>query len=230
MDPVPLTLAGVQRLAWEGLVLPGRQPVAVPDTVLAPGVVLVTGPPGAGKSLLLRVLATLAVPRRGQVHYPWPAPGGEPVSFPGAGPGALAAVRGCTGYVPQEGRVVRGMKVAAALAYLAALRAVPEPRKAVAAALRRWGLDGAAGQRLEELSGGQWRRWLLAQSLLARPALWILDEPARGLDHDGVILLRAALEEYRAAAAGGRPVWAVVVDSEGRLVDLADQCLVLPAR
>ncbi|ADU50632.1 ABC transporter related protein [Thermaerobacter marianensis DSM 12885] len=217
-------------LAWQGLVLPGNRPIPIPDGFAAPGVTLVEGPAGSGKSLFLRVLATLAVPRAGRVRYPWPGRDGSLVTFPGAGPDDLARVRGCTGYVPQEGRVLQGMKVASALAYLAALRAVPDARQAVAAILARWGLAGAAGQRLEELSGGQWRRWLLAQSQLTRPALWILDEPARGLDHGGVELLREALEGYRSAAARGALVWAVVVDSEGRVADLADQHLVLSSR
>ena len=207
--------------------LPAKRPIPIPDGRLLPGVTLVEGPSGSGKSLFLRVLATLATPRSGRVAYFWKGAGDEPLVFPGTAPDDLARIRARIGYVPEAGRVLQGMRSGSALHYLAAVRAVPEPRKAVAEALTFWGLAETASQPLDQLSGGQWRRWLLAQSWLVRPALWILDEPARGLDHEGTALLRSVLEAYSAAASAGDPVWAVVVDSEGRVADLAGEHLVL---
>lgn len=203
---------------------PGTPPaIALQDVTLRlyPGVTLVTGLPGAGKSTLLRVLATLLPPASGEVRYPWGRAATGAAMPAGAAAEAPWAVRGLIGYVPQQGRVAGGLTVEAALQYLAAVRAVVDHRGRARALIARWGLSDVRARSLDRVSGGQQRRWLLAQSRLNDPALWILDEPARGLDYDGIRILREELAAYADAAARGEPRYAVLVDSEGRLHDLA---------
>ena len=65
------------------------------------------------------------------------------------------------------------------------------------------GLDGAAGRRVKGYSLGMRQRLGLASALLGEPELLMLDEPANGLDPEGVRWLRDFL---RAFAKGGRTV------------------------
>ncbi len=177
---------------------------------LAPGVTLVRGAGGAGKSTLLRALATLQPLSEGSIRYPWGS----------ASPAGLPRIRARIGYVPQENRLTQGLTVEQALRYLAAVRGLAGGSPAVASLLERWGLAPARAKRLCELSSGEGRRWLLAQSRLGDPELWLLDEPLRSLDADGVQTLRAELALYIRPATA-TPRYAVAVAHDGRLDDLA---------
>lgn len=63
------------------------------------------------------------------------------------------------------------------------------------------GLTGAAGKRVGGYSLGMRQRLGLAVALLAEPAALVLDEPANGLDPEGVRWLRGLLDDF--ATAGG---------------------------
>ena len=182
---------------------PGRPPVIALTGVslrLQPGVTLVRGPGGAGKSTLLRVLATLQPIDAGAVRYPYRG----------------AALRAHIGYVPQDNRFVQALAVEDGLRYLAGVRGVSGD---VATLIARWGLEPLRRTRLLQLSSGEARRWLLAQSQLLDPDLWLLDEPLHGLDAWGVQTLRTELARY---AAPGSDRYAVVVSHDPSLDDLAD--------
>ena len=186
---------------------PGRPAVTALEGLtlgLQPGVTLLQGPVGAGKTTLVRALAGLRRPDGGSIHYPW-------------NPATLAQVRSRVGYVPQENRLTPPLSCEAALRYLAATRGLPAGRADVAALLARWGLALARHKRLDRLSSGEARRWLLAQSQLVSPDLWLLDEPLHGLDAWGLRTLRAELARYAAPGAGR---YAVVVSQDPRLDDL----------
>ncbi len=187
---------------------PGRPPTLALAGVslrLRPGLTFVRGPSGAGKSTLLRVLARLQPLAAGAVRYPWTA----------------REVGARTGYVPQDNRLVQTLAVEDALRYLAGVRGLPAGRRDVAPLIARWGLGEARRERLGRLSAGEARRWLLAQSQLLNPDLWLLDEPLHGLDAWAVATLRAELARY--APAAGR--YAVVVSHDPRLDDLAGAAL-----
>ncbi len=182
----------------------GRPPVVALAGVtlhLRPGITLVHGSSGAGKSTLLRVLAGLQPPGSGAVRYPWP----------------VRQVGAHTGYVPQENRLVQTLAVEDALRYLAGVRGLPCGRTHVAGLVARWGLDGQRRTALCRLSAGETRRWLLAQSQLLDPDLWLLDEPLHGLDPWGMATLRHELARY--APGAGR--YAIVVAHDLPLDDLA---------
>lgn len=186
----------------------GRQPVVALQELslqLQPGVTVVHGPAGAGKTTLLRVLATLQPLAAGSVQYPWTGSG----------------LRARIGYVPQENRIPRSLSCEDGLRYLAAVRGLMMGGPGLVALLARWGLGPVRAQRLDHLSAGEARRWLLAQSQLLHPDLWILDEPLRGLDTSAFQTLRGELAGYARLAASGTLCYAVVASHDHRLDDLA---------
>ncbi len=182
---------------------------------LRPGVTLIHGPSGAGKSTLLRIVATLLSPDQGRVRYPWE----------NDGPGGLDRLRAHIGYVPQESRLTQTLSCVDALRYLAAVRGLPGGRRDVESLLARWGLWPVRARRLDRLSAGEARRWLLAQSQLASPDLWVLDEPLRALDAEAVQTLRAELALYATSIRTGLPRFALVAAQDSRLDDIARQAV-----
>ena len=76
-------------------------------------------------------------------------------------------------------------------------------------ALERVGIAGLGRRQLAALSGGQFQRALLAQALLRRPELLVLDEAAQGLDQPGEARFYRLIEQIRARArlrrADGEP-------------------------
>jgi len=152
----------------------------------------VLGPNGAGKTTLMRALLGLVRPSGGTV-----AVLGAPAAFGNP----------AVGYMPQHRATVAGMR----------LRGWDFVAGAVAG--HRWGLpllDGAgrrevarvlalvdatalARRPLRDLSGGERQRLLLAQALLGRPKLLLLDEPLMSLDphhqHAVVTLVRDLQQE-----------------------------------
>jgi len=131
------------------------------------------GPNGAGKSTTLRILATLTHPTTGDA---WIA---------GASIRSKAdRIRHALGYMPQELAFPGWMRGQDFLEYAAALSEVPsgERRARAAEMLDFVGLTGAAKRRIRGYSGGMKGRLGLAQALIHRPAVALLDEPAATLD------------------------------------------------
>lgn len=74
-------------------------------------------------------------------------------------------------------------------------------KRRVAEVLEEVDLASAAGKRVGKLSTGMRQRLGLASALLGEPELLVLDEPANGLDPDGIRWLRRFLRAY--SASGG---------------------------
>jgi heme exporter protein A len=156
----------------------GRRLVEGLSFALPPGgALLVTGPNGAGKSSLLRVLAGLARPAGGTIERP------ERVALL-AEQAALDPERTLGAALDFWGRVDGGGDVTAALAAV--------------------GLGELADVPVRFLSTGQRRRAALARVVMAGAALWLLDEPATGLDVGAVTTLEALMAAHR--AGGGMAV------------------------
>lgn len=158
------------------------------DLELHRGVIGLLGPNGAGKTTLLRLVATAMPPSAGRIVV--------------CGQDTTATVAGRTqarrslGYLPQEVSFPRGMTVFGFLDYVGVLKewsARHDRHREVARVLELVDLRDRARKRISVLSGGQRRRLALAQALLGRPELLVLDEPTTGLDPEQRASLRATL-------------------------------------
>jgi ABC-2 type transport system ATP-binding protein len=186
--------------------------VAVDDLTLSvpPGEVFgLVGPNGAGKTSTFRVLTTLMEPTYGEVLI--------------AGIDVLEDVenaRRIIGYMPDLAPVPSDLKVAEFLEFHAAAYGIGNKaarRDRVAECLEEVDLTDQRDKWCKELSRGQTQRVVLAKTLLHRPRVLILDEPASGLDPLARRDLRNAL---RRLAANG----ATVFVSSHILSELAEMC------
>jgi len=148
------------------------------------GLLRVEGANGSGKSTLLRLLAGIDAPSAGRISGR-PACAYVPERFPAALP--LTAL----GYLTALGRV-HGLRRAAAV-------------RAAGEWLERFGAGTHARTPLSELSKGSSQKVAVAQALLARPGLLVLDEAWTGLDQAARAVLDRAVTER--VADGGTVVF-----------------------
>jgi ABC-2 type transport system ATP-binding protein len=134
------------------------------------------GPNGAGKTTALRMLAGLTRATAGMATV-----AGIPVGADGL------EVRRRLGYLEQDPRTYGWMTGREQLRMLGRLHGLVEPglSMAVADALARVDLAGAADRRSGTYSGGMRQRLGVAGALVHRPPLVILDEPVSALDPEG---------------------------------------------
>lgn len=145
------------------------------------------GPNGAGKSTLMRILVALMEPTSGEVNV-----------FGYDLRKQRKEVRRMLGYLPQDFRFFAKYKTYEFLDYAARLSGMnnrKERRRAVDAMLERVGLFDVRERYADKLSGGMKRRLGIAQALIHRPKLIIVDEPTTGLDPEERIRFRNLLAE-----------------------------------
>jgi len=175
---VCLTLGGRAVLAGVSLDIAAREFVGV------------LGPNGAGKTTLMRAILGLVPPSRGAIRVLGrPAARGNPA----------------VGYMPQIRATVASPRLCGWDFVAAVLNGhrlgLPIPGKAgrveVDRALDLVGARELAVRPLAEISGGERQRLLLAQALIGRPRLLLLDEPLISLDprhQRGVVALAKSLQ------------------------------------
>ncbi|PSL00226.1 ABC-type multidrug transport system ATPase subunit [Murinocardiopsis flavida] len=157
------------------------------DAEFGPGVVGLLGPNGAGKTTLLRLLAGVLRPRTGRVEA-----GGHDLRTGGG----RRALRRELGYLPQEAALPPDMSPRGFLDYAGLLKGMADPGERhdqAAGLIERLGLAAEADRRLGSLSAGARRRVGVAQALMGRPRLVLLDEPTADLDLEERIRLRTVL-------------------------------------
>jgi ABC-2 type transport system ATP-binding protein len=132
------------------------------------------GPNGAGKSTLMRTIATLQEPDSGTIFLD--------------GIDVLKeknAVRQTLGYLPQEFGVYPKLNAVDMLSHLAVMKGITqagERKDMVDTLLRQTNLWDFRKKALGTYSGGMKQRFGIAQALLGKPRLIIVDEPTAGLD------------------------------------------------
>jgi ABC-2 type transport system ATP-binding protein len=141
------------------------------------------GPNGAGKSTTMRMLVGLSAPDGGEARIL----GGRYRDLPNPGRRVGILLDASAQHAGRRGRE--------ALAVSARTMGVPVQR--VDALLERVGLDDAAARRrVGAYSLGMRQRLGLAHALLGDPEVLILDEPANGLDPEGMRWMRGLLRDF----------------------------------
>ena len=171
----------------------GRDAVVDVHLSVEPGqVVGVLGPNGAGKTTLIRMLLGLLRPTAGTGSMDGPA-----------------------GYLPERFATYDALSVRSYLRFMARVKSVPEAD--VARVMGMAGVADLARRPTGRLSKGQRQRVGMAQALLGRPPVYVLDEPTQGLDPRQVVEARALV---RRLAGDG----AAVLFSTHLLAEAASVC------
>jgi ABC-2 type transport system ATP-binding protein len=132
------------------------------------------GPNGAGKSTLMRTIATLQEPDSGTIFL-------DNIDVLKD----KNAVRQTLGYLPQEFGVYPKVSAMDLLSHLAVMKGIThagERKASVEALLQQTNLWDFRKKALNTYSGGMKQRFGIAQALLGKPRLIIVDEPTAGLD------------------------------------------------
>ena len=145
------------------------------------------GPNGAGKSTLMRILVTLMEPTSGEILVD-----GMDIRH------HRREIRKMAGYLPQDFRFFARLRSWEFLDYaarLAGMNSRKERRERIDEMLTSVGLYEFRNRMANKLSGGMKRRLGIAQALIARPTLIIVDEPTTGLDPEERIRFRNLLSD-----------------------------------
>lgn len=141
---------------------------------------------GAGKTSLMRILATLSVPSSGEIH------------MNGISIKETYKIREIIGYLPQDFSFYGNMSVYGAMDYLGVLSNIPDKirRERISVLLEQVNLKEDMRTKVKALSGGMKQRLGIAQALLHNPQILIVDEPTAGLDPEERIRFRNLLSEF----------------------------------
>jgi len=144
------------------------------------------GPNGAGKSTTMRLITQFYEPDTGDVLFD---------GFPLAERSREAKRR--IGYLPENNPLYGEMLVSEYLEFVARLRDLTgsEGGQALDEAVARTGIGNVFYRPIGELSKGYKQRVGLAQAILHRPDLLVLDEPTEGLDPNQRVEIRRLISE-----------------------------------
>jgi heme exporter protein A len=157
---------------------------AVSLTINAGECLVFAGRNGSGKTTLLRIAAKLVRPSRGTVNF-----SGE------SSVEKATAMR--PGFVAHATMVYDELTAEENLLLFAQLQNVAQPGKRVEALLEEVGLTDRRASLVRTFSRGMRQRVAIARALLHEPSILLFDEPATGLDPQGVAWLAEAIRRLR---------------------------------
>jgi ABC-2 type transport system ATP-binding protein len=143
------------------------------------------GPNGAGKTTLMKILTGYLQPDEGTASVA----GIDVVADP-------LAAQARIGYLPENAPVYREMAVQEYLTMIARLRGVAESdkQKLISEAVYATGLEKYLTRPIGHLSKGYRQRVGIAQAILHKPEILILDEPTTGLDPTQIAEIRNLIQ------------------------------------
>lgn len=153
--------------------------------VVAPGeCVVFAGRNGSGKTTLLRIAARLVRPSRGTLSFSSESQAGD-----------ARSIR--PGFVAHATMVYDELTAEENLLLFARLQEVEQPENRVETLLNEVGLSDRRASLVRTFSRGMRQRVAIARALLHEPSVLLLDEPATGLDPQGVTWLAEAIRRLR---------------------------------
>lgn len=159
------------------------------SVTLTTGVHGILGPNGAGKSTLMQILTYNLNATEGDVLWNGKSIWKDRQSY-------------CTnlGYMPQQQAMYPTFTAKEYLQYMGRLKQINpvDLSRAINQSLEQVGLQDVAYKRIATFSGGMKQRLLLAQAILAKPSILILDEPTAGLDPHQRIAIRNIISQMAA--------------------------------
>jgi len=155
--------------------------------LLAGDIFALLGPNGAGKTTTLRMLAGLIDPSSGGVRVD-----GEAMSRR-----AAPRLRSRIGFLTEAPGLWDRLTVGGNLLVYARLHGLPNPARAVDAALELFDIRNRKDDRAAQLSKGLKQRVALARTLLHKPDIVLLDEPTSGLDPESARDVRGLILRLR---------------------------------
>ena len=157
--------------------------------------VAIVGPNGAGKSTLLKLLAGTIAPWHGSIDLL-----GRPLAdYERRALARIVAVVGQENAIAFPFTVLETVLMGRAPHLARFSFESPRDLAVARAALERLGLLGLAGRYVQELSGGERKRVVIARALAQEPKIALLDEPTAFLDMKHVAEIFAILRELCAA-------------------------------
>ena len=151
-----------------------------------PGIYGLLGPNGAGKSTLMNLITCNLKPTAGEIFFY-----GEMIEE------LAKEYSSKLGFMPQQQNIYPSFTVERFLMYMAGLKGIgsSEAKSETNRLLEMVNLAEDRKKRLGELSGGMKQRALLAQALLGKPEVIVLDEPTAGVDPNERIQMRNIISQ-----------------------------------
>lgn len=180
-------------------------------------IVAIVGPSGCGKSTLLKAILGTHPPTQGEILAD-----GQPVTGPTRNVGIVYQQYSLYDFLTAEGNVAFGLKLDQS-SFFSRLALFPkylkQRREHLAQArdfLKQVGLEHACGKYPGEMSGGMKQRVAVAQALIMRPKIVLLDEPFGALDEAmreelQYMLLRFYQENLQRKREGKRPEYTILM-------------------
>ncbi|MFB0903286.1 MAG: gliding motility-associated ABC transporter ATP-binding subunit GldA [Nonlabens sp.] len=142
------------------------------------------GPNGAGKSTMMRILTTYLNANEGTASV-----NGHDVVT------EQREVQKSIGYLPESNPLYPDMYVKEYLSFSASVYKLIDSKSRIDEVIQETGLTSHVGKKINELSKGYKQRVGLANALLHRPKVLILDEPTTGLDPNQLVEIRQLIRK-----------------------------------
>jgi ABC-type multidrug transport system ATPase subunit len=162
------------------------------------------GPNGAGKTTTFSMICGYLYPSGGSVRVM------------GADPTKEGSLKGLMGALPQDAVLPPGWRCGALLTYWAKLSGLENPEREAREAIEKVGLTEAWWTETQALSHGMAKRIAIAQAMMGKPPLILLDEPTAGLDPRNAAHIRQIVREMKGTQT--------VVVSSHNLQELEELC------